>query len=238
MLVRFAALIFGSLVLLSGCSSGRAYPTNRDDDGYDLKAMALTEADIPAGMAAIGGVKLDNQQWAQTFNPIDKADFDARVNQLDAQGRVWGFVTQYAWFEPNAKNLRDTILPHLGRPHLFTVQSTLFTEQQLAVASTKGLCGIQAEEKDPSEEFKVPRIGDQSAGFVMMGKLGDFGILVETTVCFRTGRIVHAVTQQGLDGTQDIELSVRLAERMLRRVNDAFDGKAAKETPAAEKKAG
>jgi len=238
MFLRFSAVILGGMVLFWACGNSRSYPTNREDEAYDLEAMALTDADIPAGMAAIGGVKLDNQQWAQTFNPIDKAEFDARVNQLDAQGRVNGFITQYAWFEPNAQNLRDTILPHLGRPHLFTAQSTLFTEEKLAIASTKGLCGIQAEEKDPTEEFKVPRIGDQSAGFVTTVSLGDFGTLVETTVCFRTGRIVHAVTQQGLDGTQDIALSVRLAEKMLQRVNDAFDGKTAEETPEAEKKTG
>jgi len=42
-------------------------------------------------------------------------------------------------------------------------------------------------------------------------------------VCFRTGRLVHAVTQGGLEGTQDPELSIALARRMLERVNEAFD---------------
>ena len=85
------------------------------------------------------------------------------------------------------------------------------------------MCGIQANEKDPVTEFKVSKIGDQSAGFYMVGSLQDFGDLIETTVCFRTGRIVHAVIQQGLDGTQDIALSVRLAHKMLAHVDDAFD---------------
>ena len=227
MLGRTWLVLFALTALaLAACSQGRDYPSNLEDDAYALEAMALTDADIADGMATIGGTQLDNEQWARMFNPADQQELNARLNQLDAQGRVSGFATQYAWYEPNAQSLRDTILPHPGRPHLFTVQSTLYTEEHFAIDSTSTLCGIQANDKDPVEEFKVPKIADQSAGFYSIGQLGDFGKLIETTVCFRTGRIVHAVVQQGLDGTQDIGLSVRLAHKMLKRVNDAFDGKA------------
>ena len=232
-----SVFVFVSFVI-AGCAQGRDYPTNRGDETYNLEAMSLIDGDFPDGMASIGGGLLDNLQWAGTFNPADEDELDALVNQLVAQGRISAFVTQFAWFEPGAQSLRDAILPHLGQPHLFTVQSTLYTEEKLAVDSTRSLCGIQANERDPVEEFKVPKIADQSAGFYSVGELGDFGKLLETTVCFRTGRIVHAVIQQGLEGTQDIPLSVRLAQKMLARVNDSFDGKAPPAEPEDEKKPG
>ena len=235
--ISFSAFVLVVLTL-AACTQGRDYPTNRGDEEYDLTAMSLIDADLPDGMASIGGGLLDNLKWAETFNPVDEKEMDALVNQLVAQGRLTAFVTQFAWFEPGAQSLRDAILPHLGQPHLFTVQSTLYTEEKLAVDSTRSLCGIQANERDPVEEFKVPAIGDQSAGFYSVGKLGDFGKLIETTVCFRTGRIVHAVIQQGLQGTQDIPLSVRLAQKMLGRVNDSFDGKAPPSDSKTEKKPG
>ena len=46
---------------------------------------------------------------------------------------------------------------------------------------------------------------------------------VDTTVCFRTGRVIHAIQQTSVAGTEDIALGVRLAERMLIRVDAAFD---------------
>ena len=41
-------------------------------------------------------------------------------------------------------------------------------------------------------------------------------------VCFRTGRIVHAVAQNGLEGTEDIALGVRIATRMYELVRTVF----------------
>ena len=117
--------------ILAACSQGRDYPTNRQDDAYDLAAMALTDDDVPQQMAAIGGGSLDNLAWANSSNPPDDEERDSMVKQLEAQGRISGYVTQYA-FDPEAQSLGDAILPHLGRPHLFTVQSTLYTEEHFA----------------------------------------------------------------------------------------------------------
>jgi hypothetical protein len=86
---------------------------------------------------------------------------------------------------------------------------------------------LAARISSPSNPRCIPKSASPSIrrGFYSVGQLGDFGQLLETTVCFRTGRIVHAVIQQGLDGTQDIPLNVRLAQKMLIHINDAFDGK-------------
>ena len=48
------------------------------------------------------------------------------------------------------------------------------------------------------------------------------GRVVQTIVCFRTGRVVHAVLQQGLDGSEDIALSVLMARRMYEHVRAVF----------------
>ena len=47
-----------------------------------------------------------------------------------------------------------------------------------------------------------------------------------TTVCFRTGRIVHVVQEAAVPGLEDIGSSLRTARLMLAHVDDSFDGKA------------
>src|SRR5512141_3249716 len=48
MLIRTGALLLGAILVFSACDDARKYPEKGDND-YDLAAMALTEADLPAG---------------------------------------------------------------------------------------------------------------------------------------------------------------------------------------------
>jgi hypothetical protein len=212
MLFRAGLLVLGISLLAAGCG-GSTYHTNRADDAYDLEAMALTDADLPAGIAEKQARSFDNEEWA---NVLDDVNPEAKKNQLDALGRLRSAAKVFSW---------ETPLEHLGRSYQITSQSTLFTSVKAAQDSLKKLCDLPIDDKNPIEEFKVSGVGDEAAGFFVIEQLPNFGTSIDTAICFRTGRIVHAIVASGLDGTQDIGGGVRLAKKMLIHIDAAFEAK-------------
>ncbi len=190
------------------------YSTALGDDAYDLQAMVLVSSDMPVGIQKLQEKGFDNEEWSQIF---DTDNPELKKNQLDAQGRLRNQVAYFSWDQP---------MEHLGHPISVTTQSTLYVDAKAADKAAKQFaCGLLVADKDPIDEFKVPKIGDQSVGFFVSQQQQNFGKTVDTAVCFRTGRILHAVVQSGLEGTEDVALSVKLAEKMLARVNAVFAGK-------------
>lgn len=212
MFIRTGALLLGALLFFSACDSARTYPEKGDDE-YDLGAMALTEADLPGGFVQqdIGEAEFTNEQWAEFFGV---EDIEAKLSQLNAQSRVRSHVTT---FRPG----------ELGRIFSVTAVSTVYENENAATdSSQKFACGLPIDDKKQLEPFGVPTIGQAANGF-FVSNTNEGGIrLVDTTVCFRTGRLIHAIQQTGLPGTEDIALAVRLARRMQARVDEVFDGKA------------
>lgn len=215
--VVFIALAVSTAIVgwaLTQDDDSSGYPTGHPDEEYDLEAMQLRNVDLPSGIMRAEGDGFDNDEWAQLLAPDDP---DPAKNQLAAQGRVRNQVSYFTWDNP---------VEHLGEVLSVTSQSTLYVDEDTAHESIRGLCGLLLDERNPLKEFAVPGLGDESTGFQMSTPNDTFGSTLETVICFRTGRVVHAVSQSGLRGTDDIALSVRLAERMLRRVDETFDGKA------------
>jgi hypothetical protein len=201
--------------LLRADDDGSSYPVALEDDAYDLEAMILRNADMPAGIELVQRTEFDNESWASL---LDRDDPEGRLAQLEAQERVRGFVAYYTW--PGGP------IRHLGRTLSITSQSTLYGSEEAAKDSIAGraLCGLFLNPNADARDFAVPDIADESVGFFVTEVDDDLGKSVETVICFRTGRIVHGVIQSGLDGTQDIGLVVRLAQRLLTRVENAYDG--------------
>ena len=232
MLMRTTALLLGAMLLFSACDSARGYP-ERGDENYDLKAMSITKADLPAGFSEqdLSGVDFDNDTWAGLFDgvtdkngDIDRDAKQAKRAQLDAQKRIRSSVSS---FDP----------PELGKVFGVTAISTLYENDQAARdAASKFACGLPLDIKAPLEEFSVPTIGQGANGF-FYNKSASSGLhLVDTTICFRTGRVIHSVQSTGLPGTEDVALTVRLAEKMNLHVNAFFDGRAPAATAAPAKK--
>lgn len=216
MALRVVALAVLSAFFLSACATGRDYPSNRGDDDYDLSAMALTLGDLPAGFEQREGVEFSNEEWAEIFGSDDP---EATVRQLEAQGWLKNWVT-------------ESVPPRFGRVLNIRSVSTLYTDEAAAVESTEEFaCGLPLQLSVPLDPFIVPKIADQANGFFMEEAIDEEGTTLRyTTVCFRTGRIVHVVQEASLPGLEDIGSSIRIAQSMLKHVNDAFDGKA----PAAD----
>ena len=74
----------------------------------------------------------------------------------------------------------------------------------------------------PLEEISIPKIADQSTAFAITSNI-KFGELIKP-LCFRTGRLVPLDHAVGTGRTEDLGLQIRLADRMLKRVDAAFDG--------------
>lgn len=196
---------------------GRSYAVDLPDDAFDLEAMALREEDMPdAGLQLQFADTFDNQEWAQVFeNFLGDPPADRKLTQLEAQGRVLGYVAYFSWEEP---------LRHLGKLRSIESTTTIYRDVEAASEAIRvRACGLVIGDDEPLEPFDVPHLGDEAVGFFRYQEEEFFGTYVETVVCFRTGRLVHAVTQGGLDGTQDPELSISLAKVMLERVNESFD---------------
>lgn len=217
--LAMAVLAFG--LLLAACGN-TSYPTNKADDQYNLEAMRLLPQDLPQGFeeAALPKHDFNNADWVQVTGAQDP---EAKQNQLDAQGRVRSYVSVY---QPQ----------QLGRVFAINAISTLYKEPaQASDAATKYLCGTPTDETALTEPFPAPHLGDQTVGFLVPATPSADGSppISETTVCVRTGRIIHAITLTGLEGTEDVSLAVQLAQRMVARIDDAFAGKPvpADETP-------
>jgi hypothetical protein len=213
MLLVLSALIAG-LVAFVTADSGTEYPLRLANDDYDLAAMALRERDLPAGLVLAGKIEFDNEEWAMI---IDDVDPESRIRQLEAQRRVRNHVTIFAWPEGGTFHLAKTLS--------VIAQSTLYETEAAARDSVAGLCGLRLDERLPVDEFPVPRIGQDAVGFFVTSTDPQIGKSIETVFCFRTGRVVHGIVQNALDGAQDMRLVVNLARRMLVRVENVFAGR-------------
>jgi len=215
-------LLFPAAVLLlaASCADSRSYATGKSDDDYPLDAMMLVDSDLPAGIARTDEKGFANDEWASVF-PAE--DTDATKTTLDGQQRIRNHIAFFTWENPQE---------HFGKVLSITSQSTLYKDEASASKSLHeyrfGACGLILTEQDASraEAFAVPRLGNDAVGLFISQQQETLGTSIDTVVCFRTGRIVHAVVQTGLDGTQDVALSVTLAERMLAHVQAALDSKA------------
>ena len=225
-LALVAAGLAVAIVALAACDSSDRYPTNRNDDDYNLEAMSLLADDMPTGYEEADSQAFDNQAWAEV---LDEVDPDAKKNQLDALGRIRSHIKAFQWPQ-------DEAIQHLGEPFRFLSQSTLYVDEKSASESMKKLCDLPLDEKNETSEFVVSGLGDQSVGFTVSQQLDQFGPAQDVVICFRTGRIVHALSQTGLKGTADISLNVKLAHRWLVHIDDAFKSKPSAEPT--EQKAG
>jgi hypothetical protein len=197
-------------LLLTACDDSGDYPSSFGDGDYDLAAMALRAADLPTGFEAqdVPDPAFDNESWALFFETNDP---EAKQSQLEAQGRLTNHV---AAFSPAA----------LGPVLALTNVSTLYKDVDAARQSLeKFACGLPINDSIRLEPFLVPNIGDGAAGFFVRQENDGSTTFVDTTLCFRTGRIVHAIQQTSIPGVEDIALSIRLASSMLERIDVAFD---------------
>jgi len=218
MLLRVAIVAAAAALLFAACDDGPNYAKRMGDDEVNLEAMVLDSSDMPVGIVRVPNAHPDfflggndNETWAEAL-PSD--DPERTKSLLDAQGRLRNYRALFSWDNPNL---------HLGRTVLITTQSTLYVD---AASATKAkTCDLRISDTDQIEDFKVPHMGEQSFGFFVQQDNPDLGSLVDTTVCFRTGRVMHSIQLTGLDGTQDIALAVKLAEKMLVRVDAVFAGK-------------
>ncbi len=197
-------------LLLAACGSERSYPESFGDGDYDLAAMALRETDLPPGFESqeLETPSFDNAVWAEFFETNDP---EAKQAQLEAQGRLTNHVASFA---PAG----------LGPVLALTNVSTLYTDAAAAQKSLEQFaCGLPINDSIQLEPFLVPKIADGATGFFVRQQNDGSSTFVDTTICFRTGRIIHAIQQTSIPGVEDIALGIRLANRLLERVNAAFD---------------
>ncbi len=197
--------------LLGACGDTEEFPADLPDDAYPLEEMLLDLADLPIDMDSAETHAFSNEAWAQSF---DVENLRGKIAQIEARGRVTGALRVFSWDGPFA----------VGGPLYITVQSTLYTDVAAAEDSLSLYCGTLTDERSATDvvEFWVDDIGDGVQGLLMGEQVADMGRGVRTIVCFRTGRVVHAIDQRGFDGSQDIRLSVRIARRMFEHVQAVF----------------
>lgn len=225
MRLRAVALLVAGAALVSACNDdGKEYPSDKGDEEYDLAAMALQASDLPAGFEQIPGTEFTGEEWAAVFGSDDP---EARQRQLEAQGWLKNYVT-------------ESVPPRFGKVLNVRSVSTLYTNEKAAEDSTREFaCGLPIDSAQPIDEFIVPKIADQSNGFFVEEEIDDQGTtLMYTTVCFRTGRIVHVVQEAALPGLEDIGSSLRTARLMLANVDAAFDGEASSDEETEEDEEG
>ncbi len=196
-----------------------AYP-DRDDNDYDLEAMRLRDQDMPTGFEWTNSVEFTNGEWGQLFfsqEDLENADvieeeLAAKERELESEGRVRNLLSIY-----QSEDLGRT----LG---IFSI-STLYTDDQAAATSLTLYCGLPVDERRNLElrALAMPDVGDESSGFIAQGVMSS-PLYSETTFCFRTGRVVHAISLASLPGVEDVGLAVRLAEHMEERVQAFYDG--------------
>lgn len=206
-------LVVAATFLFVACG-GNGYRVDLGDDEYGLDRMLLQQDDIPLAMTDFGVQQFENEQWAFVFNTDEPELTEA---QLDARKRISNALVVFGWDNP---------IEHLAEPRLISVQSTLYEDEESAIASLDGFCGLPVDAATAPDvtEFSVGDIADGSLGLFLLRRDPDFGEIIDTVVCFRTGRVVHAVSQTGLAGSEDIALGVRLANRMLERVEAVLSG--------------
>lgn len=215
-----AALACGVIPGTGDGDGGRRteYPVDFDDDDLNLEAMALRDQDMPErGLQRLIGDTFTNQEWASAFEQqVPFVDAAQKRIQLEAQGRVLGYLALFTWDRP---------IEHLGRVQQIESHSTIYTDVDAAADAIRfHACGLLIGDDQQLDQFEVPELASESTGFFYETNIDTLGKLVDTVVCFRTGRVVHAVVANGLDGTQDSDLNIALARRMLSYVNATFDG--------------
>lgn len=219
MLFRICTAGLGCLLLVaaaSACGSSRSYPTSEPDASYNLGAMALQQNDMPTGLQEQDVVHdYDNAAWAKIMGASDEA---AETKDLtDNVGRVRSYVAAFS--APEIRKIYEVISI-----------STLYTNVTKAKQQAAGYCGVPSTNAapDPSSRFSVPKMGDQSSGFFVTEQRADASgnpqTFTDTTLCFRTGRILHVVQTTSVPGAEDIATTVQLAQAMLGHVDDTFDG--------------
>ncbi len=204
----FGALVAGVALLAAGCGGGETgYPEGLADGAYDLEAMALREEDLPPGFERQSPGEFGNAAWASVFQTDD---VEAKLRQLEAQGRQRNYVTL---FGPQG----------LGPVLAVTAISTLYADAGAAERSLREFaCGLPIEANVQLEPLLVPRLGDGSNGFLERQFSEGAPTFVDVTVCFRTGRVVHAIQATSVAGVEDVGFVLRLAERQKVRVDGAF----------------
>jgi hypothetical protein len=217
MLLRFSALAMAGLVLfgVAACTSSRNYSMTRPDKDYDLAAMALTEQEMPGGLkpAVLNQHDYSNADWVATLRTaqiIDPSgDATKQTKQLDDEGRISNWVSVYS-------------AASLGRIIGVTTVSTLYkTAGQADTAMAKDLCGLPLDTTQQTAPLAVPRMADATSGFQTVANGG----LVNSTLCIRTGRIIHAIQETNVPGTEDFAALIQMGEDMVTRVNGVLDGK-------------
>lgn len=207
------------LIVFASDDGTEAYP-DRDDDRYDLEAMRLRDQDMPVGFEWTNSLEFSNDEWVRLFfsqedleDPeIIQDDLEAKQRELESEGRIRNLLSIY-----QSEDLGRT----LG---IFSI-STLYTDDQAAATSLTLYCGLPVDERRNLElrAVQMPDVGDESSGFIAEGVMSS-PLYSETTFCFRTGRVVHAISLASLPGVEDIGLAVRLAEHMEERVQSFYNG--------------
>ncbi len=206
-------MLASGLLLLAACANDdEAFDASLPDEAYPLEAMLLPLADLPIQMESKETLTFANEEWASLF---DVDELEGKISQLESRGRINGALRTFGW---------ENEVMHLGEGALIRVQSTLYRSVESASASLSLFCGTLVDESTATDvtEFTVGAIGDGSQGLLVGQRFDNIGRFVETIVCFRTGRVVHAVTQSGLNGTEDIALTVRTARRMHEHVRSVL----------------
>ncbi|PFG73048.1 hypothetical protein [Tepidiforma thermophila] len=201
-------MLAGLALLAAGCGdNGGGYPDGLANDAYDLAAMSLLAEDLPPEFEKQTPGEFENEAWAAIFQTDD---VEAKLRQLEAQGRLRNYVSL---FGPKG----------LGPVLAVTAISTLYEDAGAAERSLREFaCGLPIEANVRLEPQLVPAIGDGASGFLVRQFEEDAPTFVDATVCFRTGRVVHAVQATSVAGVEDIGFVIRLAERMLARTDAAF----------------
>lgn len=207
---RALALIALGALFFVACDDADKYHSDLGDDDYKLEEMALRQDDLPSGFEQGEGFSFSREEWAEVFGNEDP---EATARQLEAQGWLKNWVT-------------ESVPPRFGKTLNVRSVSTLYRNEAAARESTeKFACGLPVGLNVQLDPFIVPKMAEQSNGFFHEEEIDENGTtLMYTTVCFRTGRIVHVVQEASLPGLEDIGSSIRHARVMLDHVDEAFDG--------------
>lgn len=227
-LVVVGILLAGGLLAFALTRDDGSDYGDRGDDDYNLEAMQLRNGDLPGGMSLVRSQPAANQDWALQLAP-EGSDPAPVLSQLEAVGRVRGHQSIYAWDDPSK---------HPGESWYVTSLSTVYADENAAEKSMTGVgyCGIVIDPNDASNqvrEFPVSGLGQDAIGYEiasqsieLVPQTGIYSRLVETVVCFRTGRLLHVVSQMSLSGGENLGLAYQLAKNMESRVDDEYAGRA------------
>lgn len=230
--VRLVFVLVFAAGLLAGCNDDGSYASFESDDDYPLSSMLLSEDDVPAGWSVTGstsqqagdgpeiGLEVDNdlaaEVWVDALEPDQDAARAALLRQLEAQGRVRGYIVQFVRDDPAAEYASYQVI---------WAQSTLFKDEQAAREALRAFCDLQQyRTANALRDLTVPAISDGSVAFEVTQLDPDTGLASrDTVICFRAGRVVSAVATGGLAGSEDFGATYRFATRLAARVDAAYE---------------